>query len=69
MKILKEYELIGFFFFRVDGNVGVYLMFKFNDLDLNFKRFSFIKFNGMINNVFDVVDFLNISLKDYIDDS
>lgn len=68
-KILKEHELTGFSLSRVDGNVGVHSTFKFNDLDPNFKRFSFTKPNGMINNVFDAVDFLNTSPKDYIDSS
>ncbi|MBT1368959.1 Ig-specific serine endopeptidase MIP [Mycoplasmopsis bovis] len=68
-KILKEHELTGFSLSRVDENVGVHSTFKFNDLDPNFKKFSFTNPKNMISNVFDAVDFMNTSPKNYIDGS
>lgn len=68
-KVLKEHELTGFSLSRLNENVGKHTTLKFNDLDSNFMRFSFTKPNGMISNVFDAVDFLKTSPKDYIDNS
>ncbi|TKA59393.1 hypothetical protein MBOVa_2760 [Mycoplasmopsis bovis 8790] len=68
-KVLKEHDLTGFSLSRVDENVGVHSTFKFNDLDPNFKKFSFTNPKDMISNVFDAVDFMKTSPKDYIDNS
>ncbi|EIN15089.1 Hypothetical protein, predicted lipoprotein [Mycoplasmopsis agalactiae 14628] len=68
-KVLKEHDLTGFSLSRVDENVGVHSTFKFNDLDPNFKKFSFTNPKDMISNVFDAVDFMNTSPRDYIDNS